>query len=58
MTKKNDVFGFETRAVHAGAQPDPETGARNTPIYRKTAYVFDDVDHAASIFNLQTFGYI
>ena len=58
MTKKNDVFGFETRAVHAGAQPDPVTGARNTPIYQTTAYVFDDVDHAASLFNLQTFGYI
>src|ERR1700740_3282063 len=51
-------FGFETRAVHAGAVPDPVTGARSTPIYQTTAYVFDDVDHAASLFNLQTFGYI
>jgi O-acetylhomoserine (thiol)-lyase len=51
-------FGFETRAVHAGATPDPVTGARSTPIYQTTAYVFDDVDHAASLFNLQTFGYI
>ena len=51
-------FGFETRAVHAGASPDPTTGARNTPIYQTTSYVFDDVDHAASLFNLQTFGYI
>jgi O-acetylhomoserine (thiol)-lyase len=50
--------GFETRAVHAGATPDPTTGARNTPIYQTTSYVFDDVDHAASLFNLQTFGYI
>ncbi|MBV8537210.1 MAG: aminotransferase class I/II-fold pyridoxal phosphate-dependent enzyme, partial [Alphaproteobacteria bacterium] len=51
-------FGFDTRAVHAGATPDPVTGARSTPIYQTTAYVFDDVDHAASLFNLQTFGYI
>jgi O-acetylhomoserine (thiol)-lyase len=51
-------FGFETRAVHAGAVPDPTTGARSVPIYQTTAYVFDDVDHAASLFNLQTFGYI
>jgi O-acetylhomoserine (thiol)-lyase len=58
MTKKNDAYGFETRAIHAGAQPDPVTGARNTPIYQTNAYVFDDVDHAASLFNLQTFGYI
>jgi len=50
--------GFETRAIHAGAAPDPTTGARNTPIFQTTSYVFDDVDHAASLFNLQTFGYI
>ncbi len=56
--KKNDAFGFETRAIHAGARPDPATGARNVPIYQTNAYVFDDVDHAASLFNLQTFGYI
>jgi len=55
---KPDSFGFETRAIHAGASPDPTTGARSTPIYQTTAYVFDDVDHAASLFNLQTFGYI
>ncbi len=51
-------FGFETRSVHAGASPDPTTGARTVPIYQTTAYVFDDVDHAASLFNLQTYGYI
>src|SRR5260221_8277091 len=51
-------FGFEPRAVHAGAAPDPTTGARATPIYQTTAYVFDDVDHAASLFNLQSYGYI
>ncbi len=50
--------GFETRAIHAGASPDPSTGARSTPIFQTTAYVFDDADHAASLFNLQTFGNI
>jgi len=54
----NDPYDFATRAIHAGAAPDPTTGARSTPIYQTTAYVFDDVDHAASLFNLQTFGYI
>ncbi len=54
----NVTYGFETRAVHAGAAPDPTTGARSTPIYQTTAYVFDDVDHAASLFNLHNFGYI
>ncbi len=50
--------GFETRAIHSGAAPDPTTGARNVPIYQTNSFVFDDVDHAASLFNLQTFGYI
>lgn len=50
--------GFSTLAVHAGAKPDPTTGARVTPIYQTTAYVFDDVDHAASLFGLQAFGNI
>ena len=54
----NLEYGFETRAIHAGAAPDPTTGARSTPIYQTTAYVFDDVDHAASLFNLHNFGYI
>ena len=45
--------GFDTLAIHAGAAPDPATGARQTPIYQTTSYVFDDVDHAASLFNLQ-----
>jgi O-acetylhomoserine (thiol)-lyase len=54
----NTTYGFETRAVHAGAAPDPTTGARSTPIYQTTAYVFDDADHAASLFNLHNFGYI
>ncbi|MEX0408532.1 O-acetylhomoserine aminocarboxypropyltransferase [Aquibium sp. LZ166] len=50
--------GFDTLAIHAGAQPDPATGARATPIYQTTAYVFDDVDHAASLFGLKAFGNI
>src|SRR5437899_3738141 len=54
----NITYGFETRAVHAGAAPDPVTGARSTPIYQTTSYVFDDVDHAASLFNLHNFGYV
>ncbi|MDE0050248.1 MAG: O-acetylhomoserine aminocarboxypropyltransferase [Rhodospirillales bacterium] len=51
-------YGIETIAVHAGARPDPVTGARSTPIYQTTSYAFDDADHAAELFNLQTFGYI
>lgn len=51
-------FGFETRAIHAGAAPDPATGARQTPIYQTTSFVFDDVDDAASLFNLQKVGFI
>src|SRR5258706_6179350 len=51
-------YGFDTLAVHAGAQPDPATGARITPIYQTTAYVFEDADQAASLFNLQVFGNI
>src|SRR5690349_6700881 len=50
------IPGFSTLAIHAGAQPDPATGARATPIYQTTSFVFDDVDHAASLFGLQTFG--
>jgi O-acetylhomoserine (thiol)-lyase len=49
---------FNTLAIHAGAQPDPATGARATPIYQTTSFVFDDVDHAASLFGLQAFGNI
>ena len=50
--------GFATLSIHAGAKPDPTTGARATPIYQTTSYVFDDVDHAAALFGLQTFGNI
>lgn len=49
---------FDTLAVHAGAKPDPTTGARITPIYQTTSFVFEDVDHAASLFGLQAFGNI
>ncbi|RUO98120.1 O-acetylhomoserine aminocarboxypropyltransferase [Hyphomicrobium sp.] len=49
---------FATAAVHAGAAPDPTTGARATPIYQTTSYVFEDVDHAAALFGLQAFGNI
>src|SRR5204863_3986811 len=48
----NLTYGFETRAIHAGAAPGPVTGARSTPIYQTTSYVFDDVDRAPSLFNL------
>ncbi len=49
-------YGFGTRAIHAGAVPDPVTGARATPIHQTTSFVFDSAEHAASLFNLQTFG--
>jgi O-acetylhomoserine (thiol)-lyase len=51
-------LGFDTLAIHAGAAPDPATGARQVPIYQTTAYVFKDADHAARLFNLQEVGYI
>ncbi|KAA0598501.1 O-acetylhomoserine (thiol)-lyase [Azospirillum lipoferum] len=57
MTEQKS-FGFETRAIHAGAAPDPATGARQTPIYQTTSFVFEDVDDAASLFNLQKVGFI
>ena len=53
-----DEPGFSTLSIHAGTRPDPTTGARVTPIYQTTAFVFDDVDHAASLFGLQAFGNI
>jgi len=52
------AYGFDTLQIHAGAVPDPATGARQTPIYQTTAYVFRDADHAAALFNLQEVGYI
>ena len=54
----NNQPGFDTLAIHAGAKPDPATGARATPIYQTTSFVFDDADHAASLFGLKAFGNI
>jgi O-acetylhomoserine (thiol)-lyase len=51
-------YGFATKAIHAGAAPDPTTGARTTPIYQTTSYAFRDVDQAASLFNLHDFGHV
>ncbi len=51
-------LGFETRMIHAGAAPDPATGARQTPIYQTTSFVFQDAAHAARLFSLQEVGYI
>ena len=58
MTTAKPAPGFATLAIHAGAAPDPTTGARATPIYQTAAYVFNDADHAASLFGLQAFGNI
>ena len=57
MTEKSR-YGFETLQIHAGARPDPATGARQTPIYQSTAFVFKDVDHAAALFDLKEVGFI
>ncbi|AOZ70142.1 O-acetylhomoserine aminocarboxypropyltransferase [Rhodobacter xanthinilyticus] len=51
-------YSFDTLQIHAGAEPDPATGARQVPIYQTTAYVFRDADHAARLFNLEEVGYI
>ncbi len=53
-----DHYKFETLQIHAGAQPDPVTNARATPIYRTTAYVFNDAEHAKNLFALAEFGNI
>ena len=58
MPEEDRVFGFSTRALHAGHRPDSETGARAVPIYQTTSYVFEDTEHAAALFNLQRFGNI
>ncbi|HDH26994.1 MAG TPA: O-acetylhomoserine aminocarboxypropyltransferase/cysteine synthase [Actinobacteria bacterium] len=58
MTEPTHDYGFATRSIHAGQRPDPETGARAMPIYATTSYVFDDAQHAADLFSLQTFGNI
>jgi O-acetylhomoserine (thiol)-lyase len=58
ISVKPDIPSFDTLAIHAGAQPDPETGARTTPIYKSTSFVFDSTEHAASLFNLEVPGHI
>src|ERR671924_2045724 len=59
MTEPADAAPkFATLAIHAGAAPDPSTGARVTPIYQTTSFVFNDADHAAALFNLEVFGNI
>ena len=55
-TEEPREFGFETRQVHAGQRPDPNTGARAVPIYQTTSYVFEDPESAAAYFNLQEYG--
>ena len=56
MENEEHQYGFSTRSLHAGQQPDPTTGARAVPIYQTTSYVFQDTEHAASLFALQQFG--
>ena len=58
MTSSGNIFEFDTLSLHAGQRPDLETGARAVPIYQTTSYVFKDVDHAASLFNLERTGHI
>ena len=64
MTESNETsaddrqWGFRTRSLHAGAQPDPTTGARAVPIYQSTSFVFEDTADAADLFALQKFGMI
>jgi O-acetylhomoserine (thiol)-lyase len=58
MTTAHNAPHFSTLSVHAGAAPDPSTGARVTPIYQTTSFVFNDVQHAAALFNLEVFGNI
>ena len=62
MTAERDLpeaaraFGFETRQLHAGQRPDPNTGARAVPIFQTTSYVFEDPESAGAYFNLQEYG--
>jgi O-acetylhomoserine (thiol)-lyase len=56
MPTSDRTFGFRTRALHAGARPDPTTGARAVPIFQTTSYVFEDPESAAAYFNLQEYG--
>ena len=56
MTNSPENWRFETKQIHTGAQPDPVTNARATPIYQTTSYVFNNADHAANLFALAEFG--
>src|SRR5512135_2904422 len=56
MEEESRDFGFETRQLHAGQRPDPNTGARAVPIFQTTSYVFEDPESAAAYFNLQEYG--
>ncbi len=58
MSDDTPSYGFDTLQIHAGSRPDPATGARQTPIYQSTAFVFRDAEHAAALFNLQEVGFI
>lgn len=58
MSDASTQWKFETQQIHSGAQPDPTTNARATPIYQTTAYVFNSADHAANLFSLAEFGNI
>ena len=55
---QRDYYGFDTLSLHAGAAPDRETGARATPIYLSSAFVFRDSDHAAALFNMEQSGHV
>src|SRR6185369_7679286 len=57
MTKPRTPH-FDTLSLHAGAKPDPATGARATPIYQSSSYVFPDTDYAAALFNMERAGHI
>ena len=57
MTKPK-THRFDTLSLHAGAAPDPATGARATPIYQTTSFVFPDTDHAAALFNMERAGHV
>ncbi len=56
LEQPSRVYGFDTRAVHAGQRPDPYTGARAMPIYQTTSFVFENTEQAAAYFNLQEYG--
>src|SRR6516225_1461602 len=57
MTKPKTTH-FDTLTLHAGARPDPATGARATPIYQSASFVFRDTDHAAALFNMERAGHV